>query len=134
MEAAVSLVIFDSQGIDVIRNHVPAAGCAELASGEYQPRAATPLLDAVGHGVAVLDRQSQAASQNIPRNMLLVYALYTRNIYLCMFFDPRRKQARMTVRIRYHPQIQWADIRRGAVLAQILPQQISLAKTRPPRP
>ena len=54
MEATVSLIIFDSQSIDVIRDHVPAANCAELAAGEYQPRAATPLLDAVGHGVTVL--------------------------------------------------------------------------------
>jgi hypothetical protein len=59
MEAAVSLVIFDSQGIDVIRDHVPAAACAELAAEEYQPRAATPLLDAVGHGVALLDKAKE---------------------------------------------------------------------------
>jgi hypothetical protein len=57
MEARVSLVIFDSQGIDVIRDAVPAGGCAELAASEYQPRAQTPLLDAVGHGVALLDKR-----------------------------------------------------------------------------
>lgn len=65
MEANISLIIFDSQGIDLIRNHVPAKGCPELANSEYQPRAATPLLDAVGHGVAVLDRQSHDGERRI---------------------------------------------------------------------
>lgn len=59
LEARISLVIFDSQGIDVIRDRVPAGGCAELGSGEYQPRASTPLLDAVGHGAALLDRRKE---------------------------------------------------------------------------
>lgn len=56
MEASISLVVFDSQGIDVIRDRAPAGSCAELAASEYQPRAQTPLLDAVGHGAALLDR------------------------------------------------------------------------------
>jgi hypothetical protein len=55
MEASISLIIFDSQSIDVIRDHVPAASCPELATSEYQPRGGTPLLDAVGHGVTVLE-------------------------------------------------------------------------------
>jgi len=57
MEATVSLITFDSQSIDVIRDHMPADSCPELAASEYHPRAATPLLDAVGHGVGVLDRR-----------------------------------------------------------------------------
>ncbi len=65
MEAHVSLIIFDSQGIDVIRDHVPAGGCAELAASEYQPRASTPLLDAVGHGVALLDKRKTAGERCI---------------------------------------------------------------------
>jgi hypothetical protein len=65
MEASVSLVIFDSQGIDVIRDHVPAGSCAELAASEYQPRASTPLLDAVGHGVALLDKRKTAGERCI---------------------------------------------------------------------
>jgi hypothetical protein len=55
MEAKVSLIIFDSQSIDVIRDGVPATSCPELAVDEYQPRAQTPLLDAVGHAAAHLD-------------------------------------------------------------------------------
>lgn len=56
IEGRISLIIFDSQGIDVIRDGAPAASCAEVTPDEYQPRASTPLLDAVGHGVALLDK------------------------------------------------------------------------------
>jgi hypothetical protein len=56
LDARISLMLFDSQSIDVIRDQAPAASCAELAKEEYQPRAATPLLDAVGHGVMLLDK------------------------------------------------------------------------------
>jgi hypothetical protein len=63
MEARISLVIFDSQGIDVIRDRVPAAACAELGASEYQPRAQTPLLDAVGHGAAHLDKSKEAGER-----------------------------------------------------------------------
>lgn len=65
MQAIVSLIIFDSQGIDVIRDRVAAASCPELAAAEYQPRAQTPLLDAVGHGVAHLDRRKEVAERCI---------------------------------------------------------------------
>ena len=65
MEASISLITFDSQSIDVIRDKVPAVGCAELASSEYQPRASTPLLDAVGHGVALLDKHKQPGERCI---------------------------------------------------------------------
>lgn len=60
MEASISLITFNSQSIDVIRDHVPAGSCAELAPDEYQPRASTPLLDAVGHGVMLLDKRKSA--------------------------------------------------------------------------
>jgi hypothetical protein len=43
----------------VIRDRVPSTGCADLGADEYQPRAQTPLLDAVGHGVSLLDRSKQ---------------------------------------------------------------------------
>ena len=66
MEAAsISLIIFDSQSIDTIRNRVPARDCEPLASREYQPRAQTPLFDAVGHGVALLDRRKEAGERCI---------------------------------------------------------------------
>jgi Mg-chelatase subunit ChlD len=56
VEGRISLITFDSQSIDVIRDKAPAGSCAELEPDEYQPRASTPLLDAVGHGVALLDK------------------------------------------------------------------------------
>ncbi len=65
MEAQVSLLIFDSQGIDLIRDHVPVGSCAELAAEEYQPRASTPLLDAVGHGVTALDKRKEPGARSI---------------------------------------------------------------------
>jgi hypothetical protein len=65
MEASISLIIFDSQSIDVIRDKAPAGSCAELAASEYQPRASTPLLDAVGHGVALLDKRKGASERCI---------------------------------------------------------------------
>ncbi len=55
MQARLSLVIFDSQSIDTIRDRVPVARCPDLTLDEYQPRAATPLLDAVGYSVGIQD-------------------------------------------------------------------------------
>ncbi|HRD78525.1 MAG TPA: vWA domain-containing protein [Hyphomicrobiaceae bacterium] len=55
----ISLIIFDSQSIDVIRDRVPAAVCKDLQPGEYEPRAGTPLLDAVGHGASVLSKSAE---------------------------------------------------------------------------
>ena len=66
MEAAsISLIIFDSQSIDTIRNRVLARDCEPLASREYQPRAQTPLLDAVGRGVALLDERKETGERCI---------------------------------------------------------------------
>ena len=65
LDASVSLIIFDSQGIDVIRDRVPIAACVELSAGEYQPRAQTPLLDAVGHGAALLDKRKEPGERHI---------------------------------------------------------------------
>lgn len=64
-EGRVSLVIFDSESIDTIRDRAPAASCAELSASEYQPRASTPLLDAVGKGVALLDATSQKDERRV---------------------------------------------------------------------
>mgnify|MGYP003694484147 CR=1 FL=1 len=63
MEASVSLITFDSQSIEVIRDKAPAGSCAELVANEYQPRASTPLLDAVGYGVSAA-RQTQGARRS----------------------------------------------------------------------
>jgi hypothetical protein len=62
VEASISLITFDSQAIEIIRDKAPAGSCAELAASEYQPRASTPLLDAVGHGVGLLTSARRQAS------------------------------------------------------------------------
>lgn len=64
-EGRVSLIIFDSQSIDVIRAGVPAKSCAELSPGEYEPRSSTPLLDAVAEGVRVLDAKSMTGERRV---------------------------------------------------------------------
>jgi uncharacterized protein YegL len=55
MDARLSVVVFDSQGIDTIRDRVPVSACADVALSEYEPRGATPLLDAVGYSVGIVD-------------------------------------------------------------------------------
>ena len=65
MLARVSLVIFDSESIDTIRDRVLAATCPELGASEYQPRASTPLLDAVGRGIGLLDGKSESDERRI---------------------------------------------------------------------
>lgn len=65
MLARVSLIAFDSESIDTIRDRVPAATCPELGSSEFQPRSATPLLDAVGRGIALLDKSSGTDERRI---------------------------------------------------------------------
>jgi hypothetical protein len=54
--ARVSLTLFDTGGIDLVRDaREPAA--ASLAIGEFQPRASTPLYDAIGHTVAEIEKR-----------------------------------------------------------------------------
>jgi len=64
-DGRVSLIIFDSEGIDTIRDRAPAGSCAELGTTEYQPRASTPLLDAVGKGAALLDARSEKDERRV---------------------------------------------------------------------
>jgi Mg-chelatase subunit ChlD len=53
----VTLLMFDSQSIDTVFSNVHAAA-ARLPLEAFVPRAMTPLLDAVGDGVAALDRMT----------------------------------------------------------------------------
>src|SRR5262245_26341117 len=49
LRARISLTIFDSASIDLIRDCVPVAQPeARLAPADYMPRASTPLNDAIG--------------------------------------------------------------------------------------
>ncbi len=51
----VSLVLFDSEAIDTVRDRCPVASCPDLTWDEFAPGGATPLLDAVGYGASLLD-------------------------------------------------------------------------------
>lgn len=55
MDARLSVVVFDSDGIDTIRDRVAVSACREISLDEYEPRGATPLLDAVGYSVGIVD-------------------------------------------------------------------------------
>lgn len=54
VDGLVSVVLFDSEGIDEIRHQVPLSVCAPIRPEEFEPRALTPLFDAIGRGVALL--------------------------------------------------------------------------------
>lgn len=56
VDARLSLTIFDSQGIDLIAHIEPAKSFLELSRANYVPRASTPLLDAIGHAAAEIDK------------------------------------------------------------------------------
>jgi hypothetical protein len=56
VDARLSLTIFDSQSIDTIQHAEPAKNFMELSRANYVPRASTPLLDAIGHVAAEIDK------------------------------------------------------------------------------
>jgi len=56
VDARVTLTIFDSGSIDTLQQAEPAKSSLELNRHNYVPRASTPLLDAIGHAVADIDK------------------------------------------------------------------------------
>jgi uncharacterized protein YegL len=65
MAARLSIVTFDSQSIDTVRDRMTANTCPELTMEEYQPRSGTPLLDAVGYSTSLLDCLSDKSERRI---------------------------------------------------------------------
>ncbi len=65
MNARASVILFDTGGIDRIRDHVAVGTCADITADEYQPRGGTPLLDAVGHAVGLLEKHSKPSARSI---------------------------------------------------------------------
>ena len=65
MNARASVILFDTVSIDCIRDHVAAATCPDITANEYQPRGGTPLLDAVGHAVGLLEKHSKPSTRSI---------------------------------------------------------------------
>jgi hypothetical protein len=65
VSARVSLTIFDSQSIDLIRDNVKAKDCAKLDRETYVPRSMTPLNDAIGQTVAKIDGETRREGENV---------------------------------------------------------------------
>ena len=65
IDATVSVIIFDSESIDCIRDRCPATTCPPLEDSEYEPRSMTPLFDAVAHGVSVLSASEGDGQRHI---------------------------------------------------------------------
>jgi hypothetical protein len=65
VDARVTLTIFDSQSIDTLQQAEPAKTFMELSRQNYVPRASTPLLDAIGHAVADIDKVALRPNEKI---------------------------------------------------------------------
>ena len=55
--ARVSLTLFDTEGVDLIRDAVEPSA-AGLTAAEYEPRASTPLYDAIGRTISEAENRS----------------------------------------------------------------------------
>lgn len=63
--ARVSLSTFDSEGIDLIRNEAPVLSCEPLRGDEFEPRALTPLFDAVGRAVSKIEQAEKQTDERV---------------------------------------------------------------------
>lgn len=70
VDARLSLTIFDSESIDLLQNAEPAASFLELNRNTYVPRASTPLLDAIGHVVAEIDKVALRPGEKVALTIL----------------------------------------------------------------
>ncbi|MEQ1809337.1 MAG: vWA domain-containing protein [Terricaulis sp.] len=65
VDARVTLTIFDSNGVDTLQHVEPAKSFMELSRDNYVPRASTPLLDAIGHAVADIDKVTLRPNEKV---------------------------------------------------------------------
>lgn len=65
VDTRVSLTIFDNQSIDLIVNNVEAKDCPKLTHETFEPRARTPLNDAIGRTVARIDAEKRRDGESI---------------------------------------------------------------------
>jgi Mg-chelatase subunit ChlD len=65
VDARISLTIFDSESIDTIQRAEPAKSFMELTRANYVPRASTPLLDAIGHVAAEIDKTALLKDEKV---------------------------------------------------------------------
>src|SRR5262249_36614157 len=64
-DARLTLTTFDSTSIDTLSHAEAAKSFLELTRQTYVPRASTPLLDAIGHAVADMDKITPRADEKI---------------------------------------------------------------------
>jgi hypothetical protein len=65
IDARISLTIFDSSSIDLIRDGISARNFTPITREEYVPRASTPLFDAIGKTVAHVDKVTLNDGENV---------------------------------------------------------------------
>jgi uncharacterized protein YegL len=65
VDTNISLTIFDSASIDLIRDNEPVKSCRILHPDEYVPRGMTPLNDAIGKTVATIEAQTRREEENV---------------------------------------------------------------------
>ena len=65
VSSRVSLTTFDSESIDLIADNVKAKDCPKLTRKTFEPRACTPLNDAIGRTVARIDGEKRRDGENI---------------------------------------------------------------------
>jgi len=61
----VSLTTFDSESIDLVVESVKAKDCPKLTRKTFEPRACTPLNDAIGRTVASIDAGKRREGENV---------------------------------------------------------------------
>lgn len=75
-KACLTLVQFDSGGIDTIHDAVKLADVPEMKPEDFQPRSSTPLLDAIGRTVASVQARidsRKSASKKDEVNLVVIY-------------------------------------------------------------
>jgi hypothetical protein len=70
VDARLSLTTFDSESIDLLQTAEPATSFMELSRATYVPRASTPLLDAIGHVVADIDKIALRPAEKVALTIL----------------------------------------------------------------
>ncbi len=65
VDARLTLTTFDSESLDVVRENVHVSDFPELSRRDYQPRAMTPLFDAIWHAVRRADLQPKRDGETV---------------------------------------------------------------------
>jgi hypothetical protein len=65
VDARLTLTTFDSESLDVVHENTHVSDFPELSRRDYQPRAMTPLFDAVWHAVRRADLQPKREGETV---------------------------------------------------------------------